>query len=390
MKKICFITTISSTLESFVLNTAKYLHENTDWNISFICDENEEFKNNLPDYIHYYPIPMKRGISLTGIKSMNQMRKIFKEQKFDLIQYSTPNASLYASLAGFLTRTPIRLYCQWGMVYVGFSGIKRKIFKLIEKLICGLSTWIEPDSYSNLEFAHKEKLYNKNKGSVVWNGSACGIDINKFDYANNKLYRKEIRNKLNIEDNKFIFGFVGRITRDKGINELFEASKRIMEKNKDIMLMLVGSEETDGTINKELYKWSKENKQVIYCGYTKEVEKYLCAIDCYILPSYREGFGMGTIEAEAMGVPVIVTDIPGPIDAMKKDVTGLIVKKADVRSLKKAMIKLLENRDLCIEYGKNGVEFVTNNFEQQTFFNYIKMDREDLFNKYLNESRRKK
>lgn len=113
-------------------------------------------------------------------------------------------------------------------------------------------------------------------------------------------------------------------------------------------------------------------------------------MDCCILPSYREGFGMSVIEAEAMGVPVIVTDIPGPIDAMKKDVTGLIVKKADVRSLKKAMIKLLENRDLCIEYGKNGVEFVTNNFEQQTLFNYIKMDREDLFNKYLNESRREK
>ena len=219
MKKICFVTTISGTIRSFILKTAIYLHENTDWDISFICNYDKEFENELPDFIHYYPISMERGISIGGIKAMFEMRKIFKREKFDMIQYSTPNASLYASMAGFLARVPVRLYCQWGMAYVGFNGLKRKIFKFVEKTVCHLSTWIEPDSYSNLNFAHKEKLYSKNKGSVIWNGSACGIDLNKFDCSRFDVYRKETREKLNINEKEFVFGFVGRITRDKGIIE---------------------------------------------------------------------------------------------------------------------------------------------------------------------------
>jgi glycosyltransferase involved in cell wall biosynthesis len=378
MKKICFVTTISGTIRSFILKTAIYLHENTDWDISFICSYDSEFEKELPEYIHYYPVTMERGISIGGIKAMFEMKKIFKKEKFDMIQYSTPNASLYASLAGFLARIPVRLYCQWGMAYVGFSGLKRSIFKFIEKTVCFLSTWIEPDSYSNLYFAHQEKLYSKNKGSVIWNGSACGIDLNKFDCSHFNEYRKEIREKLSINETDFVYGFVGRITRDKGINELFEASKKILNENSNMKLILVGSEEIDKTVNEELYQWSKNNSDVIYCGRTNEVEKYLSAMDCYILPSYREGFGMGTIEAEAMGVPVIVTNIPGPIDAMKKDETGYIVEKKDVNSLYLAMKKIYENEEDRIKFKNKSVDFVKENFEQNQLFNYIKKDREKL------------
>lgn len=389
MRKVCYITTISGTLESFVLNTAIYLHDVAGWDISFICNDDENFKNKIPDYIHYYPVSMKRGISISGIKAMFKMVRIFRKNNFDLIQFSTPNASLYASMAGTIAGVPIRLYCQWGMAYVGFSGIKRIVFKVIEKFVCTLSTWIEPDSYSNLDFAHKEKLYSIDKGSVIWNGSACGINLDKFNYMNKEKYRIDIRNKLNISSDAFVFGFIGRITRDKGINELFEASREIIENN-NAYLLLVGNEEIDENINKELYDWSKESEKVIYCGVTHYVEQYLSAMDCCILPSYREGFGMSVVEAEAMGVPVIVSNIPGPIDAMKENETGLIVQKKDVVSLNKAMIKLLEDKDLCMKFGKNGVEFARENFNQQTFFSYVKSDREKLFNIYLNESRREK
>lgn len=124
MKKICFVTTIPMTIKAFVLDTAKYLHEKGDFDISFICNNDEEFAASLPEYIHYYPVSMERGISLGGFKAMFTMKRIFKEQKFDLVQYSTPNASCYASLAAWLAKIPARLYCQWGIAYVGFSGIK--------------------------------------------------------------------------------------------------------------------------------------------------------------------------------------------------------------------------------------------------------------------------
>lgn len=376
MKKICFITTISLTLKAFVLKTAEYLHENTDWDISFICSTDDEFEQMLPEYIHYYPVPMERGINLAGIKAMFEMRKIFKREKFDLIQYSTPNASLYASLAGFLAGIPVRLYCQWGMAFVGFTGLKRKIFKAEEKLVCSLSTWIEPDSNSNLNFAHKEGLYPANKGSVIWNGSACGVNLEKFDIEKKESFRAEIRKQYGIEEQSFVFGFVGRITRDKGINELFQAFKKIYTGKE--YLMLVGPSEVDQTVDAELYKWAKSNQNVMFVGYTNKVEQYLAAMDCYILPSYREGFGMGVVEAEAMGVPVVVTNIPGPIDAMVDGETGIVVEKKDIEELYTAMRRLLKNTELCSQYGNAGVEYVRGYFDQKRLFEKILIDRKKL------------
>ena len=378
MKKICFISTIPLTLKTFVLKTAIYLHEHTDWDISFICSEDPEFAAELPDFIHYLPVPMERGISLSGIKSMILMKEIFVKEKFDLIQYSTPNASLYASLAGKLSGIPIRLYCQWGMVYVGFSGIKRQIFKVVEKIVCKLSTWIEPDSISNLNFAHEEKLYPKTKGSVIWNGSACGIDLKKFNISQKAQYRKNIREKYNFTEESFVYGFVGRITKDKGINELLTAFKQIYESNPNAYLMMVGATENDSTVDEKLFLWSKECGRVIYVGFTNVVEQYLSAMDTYILPSYREGFGMGVVEAEAMGVPVIVTDIPGPVDAMKKNETGIIVKKGNVKELLNAMNTMYEDEHVRKKYSRNAQDFVRYKFEQKRLFEEILLDRKRL------------
>lgn len=375
MKKICFITTIPLTLNAFVLNTAKYIHENTDWDVSFICSDENDFGSSLPKYIHYFPIKMERGISIAGVKAMLEMKKVFKREKFDLIQYSTPNASLYASMAGRLAHVPVRLYCQWGMAFVGFQGLKRKIFQMEEKYVCHLSTHIEPDSNSNLRFAHEIGLYPKSKGSVIWNGSACGVNLTKFDISNKEEYRKDIRKQLDIPEDAFVYGFVGRITRDKGVNELLEAYKKL---NDDSYLIMVGPSEVDETINQELYTWASKNEKIKFTGYTIVVEQYLSAMDCYILPSYREGFGMGVVEAEAMGVPVIVTDIPGPTDAMIDNETGIVVQKADVESLYNAMISIHEDKVRYFAMAEKAHDFAVYNFEQKQLFNYILEDRKKL------------
>lgn len=375
MKKICFVTTISATLSSFVVETAKCIHNNTDWDITFICNYDEKFEKSLPEYIHYISVPMERGISIAGVKAMLEMKKIFQREKFDLIQYSTPNASLYASMAGKLAHVPVRLYCQWGLVFVGFQGLKRKIFQMEEKYVCHLSTHIEPDSNSNLRFAHEIGLYPKSKGSVIWNGSACGVNLTKFDISNKEEYRKDIREQLDIPEDAFVYGFVGRITRDKGINELLEAYKKL---NDDSYLIMVGRSEVDETINQELYTWASKNEKIKFTGYTTVVEQYLSAMDCYILPSYREGFGMGVVEAEAMGVPVIVTDIPGPIDAMIDNETGIVVQKADVESLYNAMISIREDKVRYFAMAEKAHDFAVNNFEQKQLFSYILEDRKKL------------
>lgn len=377
--KICYVTTIPATIQSFILPLAEYLHENTDWDISFICSDDEEFEKSLPEYIHFYPVHMERGISLAGVKAMLQIKKIFKQEKFDLVQYSTPNASLYAAMAAKSAKIPIRLYCQWGIAYVGFSGLKRKIFKSVEKFVCRLSTYVQPDSKSNLKFARAEGLYPQEKSSVIWNGSACGVSLEKFDIQKKSEYRSFVRKKYNINENTFVYIFIGRVTRDKGINELLSAFKEL---NDDSAIFLLGNNEVDATVNRELYDWSLQNKNIIYTGNVDDVERYLSAADCYVLPSYREGFGMSVIEAEAMGVPVIVTEIPGPIDAIIENKTGLLVKKADKKSLLDAMekIKKLNYREM----GEEGYKFACDNFEQKQLFDKIIESRNKLFKQKKN------
>lgn len=373
MKRICYIATVPITIESFVLKSIEYLHATTDWDFSIICSPDSDIAFSLPNYVHFYPVKMHRGIDFRDIRSAIQMRRIFSNQAFDLIQYSTPNASLYAAIAGKIAHVPVRLYCQWGMAYVGMTGVKRTCFKLVEKTVCSLSTWVEPDSPSNLRFAQAEKLFSSNSSSVVWNGSACGVDLDKFDYLRGRDLRKAFRNELNIPDDARVFCFVGRITRDKGINELLEAFKSLLEENEHVYLLLIGSKDGMKGIDPQIYDWSKSQSNVIYCGYTNNVEHYLAASDIYVLPSYREGFGMSVIEAEAMGLPVIVTRIPGPIDAMIEGETGFVAEPKDIDSLLNTMRAALAVD--AGEMGMRGHDYVARTFDQRRLFEYIRNDR---------------
>lgn len=381
MYKICFVTTISLTLKSFVLELAKAMHATGDFEIHFICDYDAEFEKMLPEYIHYKPIAMKRGMSLDGIKAIREMKKYFKQEKFDLVQYSTPNAACYASIAAKLAGIRCRLYCQWGIAYVGFGGIKRKIFKMIEKTVCKYSTRVEPDSFGNLRFSHREKLYDENKSRVIWNGSASGVNLSKFDISHKCEWNQQIREKYSIPQDAVVYIFIGRITRDKGVNELFAATRSLMAEKKDVYLLLVGSMEKSELVDGELYQWTQDEPRVIYCGYTNEVEKYLAASDVYLLPSYREGFGSAVVEAEAMGVPVIVSDIPGPTDAMINGKTGLLTPKADAEKLYKNMLYIYNAKEIREEFGRNGEIFARTSFEQTELFEKIMEDRYELMEK---------
>ena len=158
---------------------------------------------------------------------------------------------------------------------------------------------------------------------------------------------------------------------------MLEAYKQFSADNPAYLLM-VGNPEIDALVNIGLYNWSKQQEKIIYIGSTNVVEQYLSASDCYILPSYREGFGLSVIEAQAMGLPVIVTDIPGPTDAIILNETGLVIKKADAEDLLAAMKTLYNDDEKRKSFGQNGKEFVFNNFEQTHFFEELLEDRKIL------------
>ena len=261
---------------------------------------------------------------------------------------------------------------------MGFDGgIKRLVFKEIEKITCNCSTVIESESNSIFEFSIKEKLYPKQKASVIWNGSACGVNLTKYDIEKKSLWRSEARSELDIDPNSFVFGYVGRITRDKGANELLAAFREVTHTKKAYLLM-IGSFDDENTIHEELRNWATNSPYVKFVEWTDKVEKYYSAMDVFCSLSYREGFGLVVIEAAAMGLPGIVTDVPGQIDTIENGVDGWLVPAKNVTEVVKSIEHCIDNVEEVRQCGLNARMHVEEKYEQNQLFGYLTMHRDEL------------
>ena len=375
MKKICYVVTISRTIKSFFIPQLKYLAENG-YEVTVICSPDDDIKNVLGNDINYIPVYIARGVeakSLLG--TINKLTDIFKTEKFDIVQYSTPNAAFCAAIAAKRAGIKIRNYHLMGLRYLGMSGAARTVFKLIEKYTCRLSTHIECITPSNLELALNAGLFPREKAVIVWNGSTGGVDMSRFDCSRRSQWRQEIRNEQNIGENEFVFGFVGRITRDKGINEILTAFGGLSGR---AGLLLVGPDEGVDTLDKELWENALADKRIVMHDTVTDIERYYAAMDVLLLPSYREGFGMSIAEAAAVGTPAIVSDIPGPVDVIDKDKTAFIVKVKDAESLRERMQFFLDDPNRAYEMSEDCVEHIRQKFDGKRLCEKILERKEQL------------
>lgn len=380
MKKICICTTVSITMKTFVVETAKYLHENCGYDITLICNEDEKFEKSLPEYLHFIPVHMARGIDLSALKSIKQFMQIFKEQKFDMVQYSTPNAACYASIAAKRAKVPVRLYCQWGIRYVGMSGISRKIFKAIEKMVCRNSTDIRAVSQMNKAFAVSEGLYPEEKAVVVGKGGTIGVDMKRYDISKKPEYRSAIRKQYGIPNEAFVYGFAGRVSADKGCTELLTAFQKITESVPDAKLLIVGPMEDNCSVPAEILEWARKSKQVVMTGMVdgSKMNEYYSAMDVLVHPTYREGFGMVLQEAGALGLAMITTKIPGASEVMEEGISCLLVEPKDVSELECAMKKLVTDREYSQKIGLAAYERTKQYYDRPIMLENQKADYEVL------------
>lgn len=378
MKKICFVTTVYMTYKCFLKQFSQYLYESGEYDISLICNYEDEAISDLPSFVHYYPVQMKRGVSVSAFGAIKKIGKILEKNKFDLVQYSTPNAAFYTSIAAKKINIPVRLYCQWGIRYMGFEGWKRSFFKYLEKKTCENSTFIEVESHNIKKFSLEEKLYTANRSCVVWNGSASGVDLSKFDVSKKDFWRSQIRKKYKLYDSDIVFAFAGRLTADKGVNELLSAFLNIEKKYSNVKLLIMGGIDNHESLQQGLMKEAKFSDNIIFTGNIPNIEEYYAASDVFVAPSYREGFGLVVVEAEAMGLPAIVSNVPGQVDAIKENETGLICIVKDSRSLQNIMEKLIEDKELRIDLGSAAAKYVRDNYDQKKLFEHLKKHRDML------------
>lgn len=354
--KICALTTISKTMDWFVCDIMRKLSENG-YEITLICNMEDGFAERNADYAECIDLKMSRGVSARELfKTPFKLRKLFKQKKFDVIYYMSPNASFYAALGGWLARIPLRVYSQTGLRYASFSGIKRVIFRMLEKMICLLSTHIKAQSPKNRQFAINEGLCKSDKISVVGIGGTTGVLLEQCDAFDHVEMKRTMREKYNIPLDAFLFGYVGRVNVDKGIGELLEAFETVQNENKNVWLALVGMIDDVNPISDDLMKRAKANGHIIFTGNVppSEVYQHMAMFDALTHPTYREGFGKVLQEAMGMRLPIITTDIPGPSEVVEDGISGILVPVKDKEALSSAMKKLYSDKALCEKLSSAG------------------------------------
>ena len=374
--KICALTTISKTMDWFIVDSMRNL-SNNGYNVTLICDMEDGFKERNSDYANCINISMSRGISVADlIKIPLRLYKIFKKEKFDVIYFSSPNVSLYAALAGMLSGVKYRIYSQCGIRYVSFEGVKKHIFKVVEKIICFFSTHIRAVSKKNMQFAIEEKLCSASKISVVGIGGTIGVDLKNCDGFDRMQERRRLRDKYNIPQNAFVYGYVGRVNKDKGINELITAFVRLQKKYENIYLVMMGMIDNANPIEKENLQIARENPQIILTGNVNHelVYPHMAMFDILVHPTYREGFGMVLQEAMAMNLPIITTDIPGPSEVIEKDISGILVEARNSEDLEEKMSKIYIDGELRERLAKAGRARVEKYFDRPVMLDNILRD----------------
>lgn len=377
--KICGIATLPGSIKSFMLGNLQYVAEHG-YESYCISSPGNVLNEELLGDVKYIPIEeMKWGLMspVAFYRCVRRLYNIFKEEKFDIVQYATSNAALCASVAAWLAKVPVRINLQWGIAYPVYKGWKRWLYYYSTIIICKLSTSVQPDSKGNLAFSIQEKLYPATKGTVIYNGSACGVDLSKYDINKRDEWRKEIFEKYHLDKYKRIYGFVGRVVVEKGINELIEAFINMSEPKS--CLMLVGPLDDVKRLNQVLYKKAQDSDNIVIVGPVSNAAQYYAAFDFMMLPSYQEGFGMTILEAAGVGTPSIITNIKGPTELIKDGVNGLVCEVKSVTSLQDVMQKAYrmsneEYTNMC----ENAYKIAVRDFDGMRFKELFLQNRNEL------------
>lgn len=315
------------------------------------------------DKVRGITIPMERHISLKKDPiSLYRIIKVFKKEKPTMVHSMTPKAGLLCMVAGWLTRVPVRVHTFTGLVFPTSKGVKRKILMLTDTITCACATHIIPEG----EGVKNDLLNNritKKPLRVLGYGNVRGIDMERFS-VRPKI--KEIANQLRKND-FFTFVFIGRIVRDKGINELMGAFDKLSKEYSNVRLFLVGSfEDSLDPISNKARSIISNNSSIDYVGkkFEDELVAYYAASDCFVFPSYREGFPNTVLEAGAMGLPCIVTDINGSREIIRNGKNGVIIPPKDSEALYHAMKKMIEDKESRQHMSSNARQMIANRFEQ--------------------------
>ncbi|HBC02688.1 MAG: glycosyltransferase family 1 protein [Aequorivita sp.] len=367
MKKLVRITTVPISLEKLLEGQLGFMKAYFEVvAISAVKEKLEAYGKK--EGVRVFPLELTRKITpIKDIAAVFKLYRFLKKEKPSIVHTHTPKAGIVGMTAAWFAGVPNRLHTVAGMPLMEASGFKRKVLNFVEKLTYRFATEVYPNSKGLYDFIIAENFTKASKLSIIGNGSSNGIDTKYFDpvsYSEND--KISLRDKLKIPQGHFLYIFVGRLVKDKGINELITAFSKLSDSNNAISLLLVGPFENDlDPLLPESLSTIEKHPNIYTVGYQSDVRPYFSIADALVFPSYREGFPNVVMQAGAMGLPSIVTDINGCNEIIAHGKNGLIIPSKDTQALYNSIKQLSTKPSLFANLKANSREMITSRYERQ-------------------------
>lgn len=318
--------------------------------------------------VRTFEIPFAREISpMQDLHALRRMGQCLREFRPHLINVGTPKASLLGLVAARIAGVPSRTYLQRGLRLETTSGLKRRILAACERLAASSAHHVVCVSDSLRSALSHEKLVESSKLRVLGAGSSNGVDCQRFvETAGLREEADALRKAWSIPAEAPVIGFVGRLTRDKGLADLAQAYTEIVRTVPETHLVIVGPEEAGDPIQQDAVAKLREDARVHFVGRQHEVAPWHRLFDVLAFPSYREGLPNVPLEAAASGRPVVGYEATGVVDAVRHGVTGTLVTLGNWRQLGAALRAYLSNSELRENHGRSGREFVRDHYSRET------------------------
>ena len=377
--KLFRISTVPMSLNLLLKGQLNFL--NQDFDVTAISGEGADLELvKEREGVKTHPIEMHRHISLKqDLASLWKLYRYFKKEKPDIIHSITPKAGLLSMLAGLLAGVPIRMHTFTGLIFPHREGYMKHTLIMMDKLLCKCATNVYPEGNGVKQDLIKHKI-TKKPLKVIAHGNINGIDLEEYNPSHfTDEFKRLTRQKYGIDDEDFVFLFVGRLVIDKGLRELVSAFNHLSKKTPHIKLVLVGPRENEkSTKKKKMFSVIENNPNILEIGYQQEVRPFYAISDVFVLPSYREGFPNAVIQAGAMELPSIVTNISGCNEIIKDYKNGIIVPKKDKKILEGAMHALIQVPELRKNLKQNTRQIISQYFDKNIVWREIEKEYEHL------------
>lgn len=358
-KKIIRVTTVPTSLETFCKDQLRELSQK--YEVVAVSSPLPELEIVAKrEGVRTVAIKMERHISLMNdLKSLWKLYRLFCSERPWMVHSMTPKAGLLSMMASWMARVPKRVHTFTGLVWPTATGLGRMVLKTTDRILCACATHIIPEG-NGVKNDLIEGGITRKEMNVLANGNVRGIDLTQYDCTPQVATEAgEIR-----KEGIFTFVFVGRVVRDKGINELVDAFVKLNKQYSDTRLLLVGRDEPElDPLSAETQNIISTHKAIEAVGEQEDVRPWFAASDALVFPSYREGFPNVVIEAGAMGLPSIVSNINGCNEIIVEGENGVIIPSRDKDALYEAMLGFYEDRSTLGKMASKAREMVANRFD---------------------------